>query len=396
MHRRKVFLALGVAFHVLMEGMITILKTNSPEEAFTLKVIGIFAILGGGAFTLHALGTVLSFQEAGGHNIVRSQLWGLGEILCLYFVLLPLMAVAGGSLRESTSSWFSAWLGGLFLGVGGICLVPAVLFARLEYGWMFAMTHPGETGQVSPWQMLGILFAGFGVMWMMLRQIQVSWTRWRKRGCLADLLFGSAAGLVSFGMPLVASVAFYALKIQLLGFAMLDPDASVTFYMGGLPYAAALGMFHVAALLTVFGVLIRQAAPKYRPSMFTTKIVGLIPVLGLFAPELRVIPQDLPDMWVLSAMFTHCLLLAVWWVAIWRVLIEIQEVDVTRVSIRWCVAGGMLSLGIALGLFLNLLTLSGVHVLGGWVFLQRVALGSGVFLGCWMAILPLKQDMRPG
>ncbi|MCC5850933.1 MAG: hypothetical protein JJU29_22825 [Verrucomicrobia bacterium] len=374
--------------------MIYIMKSNSSAEAFTLKVIGLFALLGGGAFALHALGTLLFFQETSGHNLVRNQLWGVGETLSLYFVLLPLIAVAGGSLRASTPGWIPANAGWIFLGLGGVFLVPAVLFGRMEHGWMFAMAYPGEAGRISPWQLTGILLAGLGVMCMMLRQIQVSWTLWRANGFLVDFLFGSAAVLVAIGMPLVASVAFYALMFHLLDFAVVDVEAGITLWMGGIPYAAALGMFHVAALLTLFGMLVHQAAPTYRPGTATKILLGAIPVLGLLAPELRVVPLHLPHMPVLSAMFAHCLLTAVWWAGIWRVLIEIQAEKTDRIPMYCGAIGGMLCLGIALGLVLNLLAFSGLHFFGGWIFLQRLVLGGGVLLACWMSLLPLRDRVK--
>ena len=280
--------------------------------------------------------------------------------------------------------------------IGGVLLVPALISGRMEHGWMFAMAYAGEAWRVSPWQMGGILFAGLGVMWMMLRQIHVSLTLWREHRRLADFLFVCAPGLVAVGMPLTASAAFYALKLELLDFAIVDAGSGISLWMGGIPYAAALGMFHTAALMTIFGMLLRQAAPDYRSGRWTTLCVGAIPVLGLLAPELRVVPLHLPALLVLSAMFMHSLLLAVWWVAIWRVLVEIQSEKGVHFSPLWFVAGGLLALGISLSLIMNLLIFSGLHLLGGWVFLQRVAIGGGVVLACWMSLMPFRMKPAAG
>lgn len=295
------------------------------------------------------------------------QLTALSELLPLFTLLLPILTGLAG--RDETRDDPLRLFGLLSILAGGCFFLAGFLEGGLEAGWVFATAHPLTRDLVSVWQLLGILACGFGIALLSL-------LRWRDAG---NTLIGKTAVLTVPGVALIASAALFALKQRLTGMDLVEP--TVWFSGPAWPVAAGTTLLHTAVLLSLLGTL--TGTSTQRTSGFRLGVLA-VTVSAFLAPELRMLPANLPALPLLAGTFGHALLLGSWMMLLLSCIrssrTSVPELQVLMLS----ALGGIFVL---LGFWLNLVTASAAFSLSHFETARRFALGAAALF----TLLPLRD-----
>jgi len=307
---------------------------------------------------------------------VYGQLRSLSELLPFHVILLPLLTGLAGAAPDQNPRLRALGLAAVVL--GGFGFLAAFLAGGLEAGWAFAVAHPLTRGQVSVWQILAILSACFGTALLSLL----------RAGNGATPLLRRTAVLTVPGVALIASAAFFALKQRLTGMEMVDTGVWLTGPVW--PVAAGLSLLHSALLLSLFGLLERElpvsaAKPELRPA------VNAVLIAAFLAPELRMLPMDLPAFALLGGTFGHSLLLCAWGYLCFRRFRGVSSFPLSTRTLAVLSLGG---LAIVLGYWLNLVTASAVYSQSHLETARRFALAAAALFAMLPAPVTRAQILR--
>lgn len=317
------------------------MKSEATVKGFSLARRGLWIYGFVSVLAVLAVGLEsLSAQHAVWPAHIYGQWLSLMTLLPFFGLLLPGICGWTGLPRRDSR------LQGLCLTLqhaGCLFLLLAGLQRGLEAGWMFAMAHPLTRDLVSVWQWLGLLSLSLCTVLLSLQ-----------RGLQhRDPLMRLTAIPVVAGMTLVASSAFFGLMLHWVGMELVDPLGFLT--GPAWPVAAGLSLLLQGGLLTFFAA----AVGPVTGTVLQRRLLlggGCVAVLAFFAPELRLLPQDLPVLMLLSGTLANSLLAAAW--------ASLLTVALVRVPQRDAVLLACIGLVVFLTFWLNLVTASAVFSAG--------------------------------